>query len=401
MSDKILIVDDDMDTLRLVGLMLERQGFSIVAANNGDQAIDMAQREIPDLILLDVMMPGMDGFEVTRRLRDMKITATIPIIMFTAKTQVDDKVQGFESGADDYLTKPTHPAELIARVKTVLSRAAQKRKEGDTGPYKKKFLGKTIGVIAAKGGVGVTTLALNLGISLQLALNSQSEGAEEGKEDYAVVAEMRPGQGGIAFRLGLTPPEDLTKLLEKQEPVTLKDVEGALKTHTSGLRLLMASYNPEDTQFLTSTEKLETILQSLPHYGMYNILDLGSTLTMTTEKLLTLCDRVILVIEPISSSITQAKILLEALEDKGLEDDVISPILYNRTRIELKLSPSEVEEQLGRKIDMFFTPAPELAYQALSRETPMTLQDPGSLSARHFQKLAQKIIEELPITLDE
>ena len=117
MPEKILIIDDDVDTLRLVGLMLQRQGYQIIAANNGEQGLAHADSDSPDLILLDVMMPQMDGYEVARRLRANPDTANIPILMFTAKTQLDDKVIGFEVGANDYLTKPTHPSELQARVK--------------------------------------------------------------------------------------------------------------------------------------------------------------------------------------------------------------------------------------------------------------------------------------------
>jgi DNA-binding response OmpR family regulator len=88
MPEKILVVDDDVDTLRLVGLMLQRQGYEIVAASSGRQALSMARSDDPDLIILDVMMPDMDGYEVTRRLRSDQSTSTIPIIMFTAKTQL-------------------------------------------------------------------------------------------------------------------------------------------------------------------------------------------------------------------------------------------------------------------------------------------------------------------------
>jgi DNA-binding response OmpR family regulator len=98
MSEKILLVDDDMDTLRLVGLMLQRQGYEVRAANSGPQALSMIQTEQPDLILLDIMMPDMDGYEVARRLRANEATTEIPIIMFSAKTQVDDKITGFEAG---------------------------------------------------------------------------------------------------------------------------------------------------------------------------------------------------------------------------------------------------------------------------------------------------------------
>src|SRR3990172_4688022 len=123
MSERILIVDDDNDSLKLIGLMLQRHGYEVIAANAGNQGIAKATSESPDLIILDVMMPDMNGYEVCRRLRANPATQSIPIIMFTAKTLIDDKVAGFEAGADDYLTKPTHPAELASRVKTILQRS--------------------------------------------------------------------------------------------------------------------------------------------------------------------------------------------------------------------------------------------------------------------------------------
>src|SRR5260221_11137885 len=173
MAEKILIVDDDIDSLKLIGLMLQRQGYEISAANAGGQAISKAQTDAPDLIILDVMMPDMDGYEVCRRLRADPNTQSIPIIMFTAKTLVDDKVTGFEAGADDYLTKPTHPAELASRVKAVLARsAAQRRVVSDSGLL--------IGVLGAKGGIGTTTIATNLAASM-------------GQKDSAILADIRPG----------------------------------------------------------------------------------------------------------------------------------------------------------------------------------------------------------------
>jgi DNA-binding response OmpR family regulator len=123
MADKILIIDDDVDTLKLVGLMLQKQGYRIAAANNGERGLTQAEVEKPDLILLDIMMPEMDGYEVAKRLRANPLTASIPILIFTAKTQLDDKVTGFEAGADDYLTKPTRPTELSAHVKALLTRS--------------------------------------------------------------------------------------------------------------------------------------------------------------------------------------------------------------------------------------------------------------------------------------
>jgi len=101
MAEKILIIDDDVDTLRLVGLMLQRQGYEISAASNGTQGLTKAFEERPDLILLDVMMPDMDGYEVARRLRKNPATVAIPVLMFTGKTRLDDKVTGFGVGEED------------------------------------------------------------------------------------------------------------------------------------------------------------------------------------------------------------------------------------------------------------------------------------------------------------
>ena len=162
MPEKILIVDDDIETLRLVGLMLQRQGYKIIAANNGQQALSMSKAELPDLILLDIMMPDMDGYAVTKQIRSDPNTKNTPIIMFTAKSMVDDKVAGFDAGVDDYLTKPTHPAELNAHVKALLARNS-KRTTSDTPASK----GLVCAVISAKGGVGSTTLAVNVGVALR------------------------------------------------------------------------------------------------------------------------------------------------------------------------------------------------------------------------------------------
>lgn len=122
---KILIVDDEMDTLLPLKRSLEFENYIVVEAYNGLEAIQKAKTEIPDLILLDLMMPGMDGYEVCEELKKDKFTESIPIIMLTAKDSVRDKVKGLEIGADDYVTKPFNLNELKARIKTVLRRLSK------------------------------------------------------------------------------------------------------------------------------------------------------------------------------------------------------------------------------------------------------------------------------------
>jgi DNA-binding response OmpR family regulator len=121
-SPVILAADDDEDILELVAFRLERSGFTVVRARDGEQALEAARREVPDLIVLDVMMPKMDGYEVTRALRADESTRRIPIILLTARVQDDDVQRGFDAGADDYVRKPFSPQELRSRVQAILDR---------------------------------------------------------------------------------------------------------------------------------------------------------------------------------------------------------------------------------------------------------------------------------------
>ncbi|MFZ3072577.1 MAG: response regulator transcription factor [Thermodesulfobacteriota bacterium] len=118
----ILIVDDEADILTLLSYNLEKSGFCVHEAKDGPEAIKSAARKTPDLILLDVMLPDMDGMEVLKRLKQDDRTSHVPVIMLTAKGEEVDKIVGFELGAEDYVTKPFSPRELILRVKAVLKR---------------------------------------------------------------------------------------------------------------------------------------------------------------------------------------------------------------------------------------------------------------------------------------
>jgi DNA-binding response OmpR family regulator len=117
---RVLVVDDDPPSVKMISFLLREEGYEVTSADNGSSALEWIDREPPDLVILDVMMPDLDGFEVCRRIRQ---TLDVPIIFLSAKGETVDKVAGLELGADDYLTKPFEPAELLARVKAVTRRA--------------------------------------------------------------------------------------------------------------------------------------------------------------------------------------------------------------------------------------------------------------------------------------
>ncbi len=132
----VLVVDDEKDIVDLVTYNLRRNGYDVLAAFDGREAVEIAQRETPDLILLDLMLPGVDGTEVARRLKADSRTATIPLIMLTAKGEETDVVVGLTLGADDYVTKPFSMKILLARLNTVLRRSEQVATAGESAMLK-------------------------------------------------------------------------------------------------------------------------------------------------------------------------------------------------------------------------------------------------------------------------
>lgn len=382
MSEKILIIDDDLDTLRLVGLMLQRQGYQISAATNGQQGLDKAFDEDPDLILLDVMMPDMDGYEVTRRLRKNPSTMETPVLMFTAKTQLDDKVIGFEVGANDYLTKPTHPSELQARVKTLLSRVSERNDVRGAGSDDGQ--GYLIGVLGARGGLGVTTLAVNLAASLHSRTKSD-----------VIAAEMLPGQGTLALDLGTPSQKGLVDLLSlsKLNEITRDKVRESLTPHASDIKLLLASDRPRDMHLINQVANYEMAIKRLSGLARFTVLDLGVGLQPFAEKILPLCNEVLVVIEGVPNTITHARALIDDIAALGISRKCIHVVLNNRMRSDTQMPSSQVQAKLEHEIVTTLTPAPELFVQATRMQTPAVLCQPDSLTTRQIVKLVDFFTE--------
>lgn len=141
MAPTVLIVDDDPTLVEMLTFVLERAGFATRGAQDGARALELLNAETIDLIVLDVMLPDMDGFEICQRIRALPNGADMPILMLSALTQVTDKLSGFESGADDYVPKPADPKEIVARVRALLGRTQRSR-------------GMAIPVIAFVGEIG-------------------------------------------------------------------------------------------------------------------------------------------------------------------------------------------------------------------------------------------------------
>ncbi|HRE46584.1 MAG TPA: response regulator [Aggregatilineales bacterium] len=377
MAEKILIVDDDVDSLKLIGLMLNRQGYEIIAANSGGQAFTKAVAERPNLIILDVMMPDMDGLEICRRLRGNAATQGIPIIMFTAKTLIDDKVAGFEAGADDYLTKPTHPAELASRVKAILARNVAQRKTPGAGGSSG---GAVVTFLGVKGGVGTTTLAVNTAAAFQ-----QKEGT--------ILADIRPGQGSMGLYLNLSRAAGMANLLPRSAAeITPRMVEQDLAQHPSGLRVLNSTTRPREMGLLPNPDTASAIVKVLRGLAAHVVIDSGVGLTPLNARLIKESNQSVIVVEPTRPALHMAREILKELETMGVGRPRLNVAIVSRTQTQVQVPWQEAEQILGQEMVALIGAAPELAFQATEAGFPVVLFQPASVASTQLNKLAEELL---------
>lgn len=375
MAGKILIVDDEMDTISYLRLALAPLNFDVIPAINGTEALLLAQSHKPDLIILDVMMPDLDGFEVTRRLRASPETSNIPILMFTARTQITDKIAGFNSGVDIYLTKPVHTVELQANVKALLAHRQPKA----AGQVEKHYM---VGVLGTKGGLGVSTLVLNLSMAL----------SQRSKKNIIAV-EMRPGSGIWGMELNLTNTDGLANILRKDpSEITAAYISDQLTKTPYNVRLLLASNKPGDAGLISNTSQRDILLQQLPQLAPYVLLDIGTHVIPGFESLVDACDEMILVTEPHPITVKLTRNIIDELKNKGYgTEKLLSVVTINRTRSDMILPQSQIETELGQPPILGIIPAGEQAFVAARKAAPLITVQPDGITAKQFTQLAEII----------
>ena len=375
MAEKILIIDDDPETIEFLTLILTRSGYRVLAARDGMEALAMAHDEKPDMVVLDVMMPGLDGYEVARSLRRHPETALIPIMMFTAKTQVEDKLAGYEAGVDIYLTKPVHPVELQANIKNLLA-----PRKVVTEVHEKR--GYVVGVLGVMGGLGASTVAMNLALAYH-----------QKKSARVIAAEMRPGQGSWAAELDLANPVGLANLLRRSQiEITTSTVEQELMPTTFGVHLLLASSSSQDVDLVSGLAQYETIVEQLSALAQLVVLDIGTNFHPAFDMFARVCNEIVLITEPQPITMNRTRQLVDELKKRSFGSGrALTIVAVNRTHTEISLSVSKMEEMLKSSLALGIPPATELAYLASTRNAPMVLLQPQGIIAQQIDILVKQI----------
>lgn len=361
---KILLIEDDIDSLEILKQELLAHDYQVLTATNGVEGLRKAQTEEPDLIILDVMLPGLDGFEVCHRLRTTPQTAELPIIMLSAKAQDNDRSTGLKVGADEYLTKPVNLSQLVACMEQLLA------KKSPISPTKRRALA----FIGSKGGVGTSTLVVNIAIAL----------AQGGSS--VVVIDLCPYFGTVTSLLGLQPEHAISDL-----PKSPRGLEALLITHESGVRVLPGPQTAEDYRRISPSD-VDNLVQELRTMAQYLLIDIPGHPSNITEAALTKCDLVAVVARSSPGSLASIDSTISLLTKLGID----------RERLRIVLIESGEPSQMDFKVE--FPLLGILPYDAKGcfegeeRRTPIILSEPNSAMASSLRELAHRIVSDIVLT---
>ncbi|MHB1357584.1 MAG: response regulator [Anaerolineae bacterium] len=372
MPDKLLVVDDEADLLRLVSYTMRTEGYLVIEAETGAEALQKIVTEKPDLIVLDVMLPDMSGLEVCKKLRMNADTAGTPVIMLSARVQVSDKIGGLEAGADDYVAKPFDMDELVARVRGLLNRTRR------LGNIRASKMGKVLGFVGAKGGVGTTTVAINVAASLA-----------QSKRDVIAV-ELSPLYGALRFYANRDKARSLDDLVDLEpSQITEQKLNECLVSTSSGMRLLLGSTDPLRVQALTP-QQTEAIIRGLAHMADMIVVDFAAFQSDANRLAVQLCSFVSLIVTPDMACATLAIKSVKLMNSWGISGDSLGIVVVNRTPA-LTMSAIEIGRRLGCGVLAVVPNMAEALEKAVGVGIPLVISQPHNLASEACTSIAGRL----------
>jgi pilus assembly protein CpaE len=364
----ILVIDDDKSILRLLEFTLKRAGHTIVTSTDGLQGLAQAEAQRPDLIVADVMMPNMTGYEFCKQARSKSTLKDTPIIVFSARFQPIDKQTALEAGATDYLPKTTSPDDLIKRINELVLTTK-----------KPTATRSAIGLFSLRGGAGVTSLAVNLAVNL----------AQTQKKPTALVDLAWLG-GHAALMLGLRPSSSIAQALSNSHnDLTPDSIKPHLIPHNSGVHLL-ASAHVYGHELSLADSRLEQLVAILKSGFPFMVLDIPHFLESRFAPTLKLFDKISLVLSPDMPSLQSTAIALQSLARLGVTEDKIALVVNHiipRDALPLETIQTAIKRPIAANIPF----DPEMI-KSVNSGKPLLLNNPQSVSAMAIARLANTLL---------
>jgi pilus assembly protein CpaE len=341
LATKVLVVDDDLNIQRVLVFALKQEGYEVMVASDGAAGVAMALDAKPDLVLMDVAMPKLDGYAATQQIRAAEKGERVPIIMLTSEADVEQRVRGLRAGADDDIVKPFHPLELMARIKALLARGGPATaKAGAEAPT----LGKLGLFYPAKGGVGTTTIAINTAIAL----------ARELKRRTALIdANLQFGDLRVFLDLGLDTASIVSAVSENDLDLDL--FRTMFVHHRSGIELLLAPNSPAAADIVVERQReapgvVSNMLALARRLYDYTLVDMSQAIDDFNLQLFDEADVIYVVMTADLSCLKNVPLVLETMDSLGYEKGKVQLVL-NRSNAYTGINVSNAESALGRKID--------------------------------------------------
>jgi len=365
----ILIIDDDPDVTRLIEFALRRADHEVLTARDGETGLSITRTEHPDLVIADVMMPGLNGYEYCRRVRAQEDLADTLILVFTARFQPIDRQTALEAGATDYAPKTVQPADLVAHVERLLGEAPS--------PARVKP-GSVIAVFSLRGGAGVTSLAVNLSVAVALS-----------RRRPVALVDMAPLAGHAALILGLRAGGGLRKALGGSKEIDAESLKPHWQRHDSGVQVLSSTASPNEAGEV-SPALVQPLAASLRRDFALAVLDLPATLSGTTAAALTVADRILLLVTPDVAAVQSATVALQALETMGVASERVWAVLNTPGGVG-GLAAEAITKALKRPLTASIPYEPDML-AALNARRPLMLASPKSAAAQAIARLAAELI---------
>jgi pilus assembly protein CpaE len=364
----ILAIDDDPVVIQLLEYTLRRAGHQVFSAKDGQAGLAMTETERPDLVIADVMMPRLNGYEYCRRVRAQPDMAHIPILIFSARFQQVDQQTAMEAGATAYMGKIVDPSEIVAQVEKLLSTA-------QAAPEAR--LGSVIALFSLHGGVGVTTLAVNLAVAAAFS-----------RREPAALVDMAPLAGHAAMMLGLPSTGGLRKSLEKADRIGVEALRPYWQAHASGVQVLSSPLEPGEAGEI-SPSAVHPLVASLRQAFPFAFLDLPPTLSQTTTAALAAADRVLLVLTPDVTALQSAAVALQAMSLAGVSNERIWLVLNAPGGP--GLSPETITQALKRPLAAAIPYEPGML-PAVNERRPLILSGSKSAGVQAIARLAAQLM---------